>query len=127
MKAKELVKRSVQVLSGKDKNYPLVTFRRHKHTGKIHLFSSEKREDGCYGYKESYCSRETENPVKLKDTESLRSMKLTTPFEESFSVSSFKCMKKDVARFVAALLQNNGYDVCGVCVSHLYSGEEKSK
>jgi len=52
-------------------------------------------------------------------------MKLTTPFGESFSVSSFKCMKKDVARFVAALLQNNGYDVCGVCVSHLYHKEDE--
>ncbi len=124
MNAEKLSELLEQVLSGDDENYPLVTFRKHQYTGKIHLFPSKKTSNGCSIREESYCSRETKNPVKTKDTESLPSMNLSSLSGESINIRSFMCKKKNVARVIAALLQNNGYDVCGVCVSHLYHKEE---
>ena len=128
MNAEEFSELLEQVLSGDDENYPLVTFRKHQHTGKIHLFPSKKTSNGCSIREESYCSRETKNPVKTKDTESLPSMNLSSlsrkSINESINIGSFMCKKKNVARVIAALLQNNGYDVCGVCVSHLYHKEK---
>jgi hypothetical protein len=124
MKDKKSVELAEQVIPEREKSYPLVTFRRHKHTGKIHLFSSRRDGSVCSNYEESYCSRISENPVKIEDTESLSNMNLRIR-GRSVSVKSFACKEKDWARIIAALLQNDGYDVCGVCVSHLYHKEDE--
>jgi hypothetical protein len=94
MKAKELVELAEQVISEREKNYPLVTFRRHKHTGKIHLFSSKRDGSGCSNYKESYCSRIMRSPVRRKDTEDLLGINLKIR-GRSVSVKSFACKEKD--------------------------------
>jgi hypothetical protein len=59
-----------------DALYPLVSFRKHRETGKIHLFPSKLEDGECEAYKESFCSRRKKNPVKKKDTEGLSSQRL---------------------------------------------------
>jgi len=117
-----VVKRSISKrVFGKiiDNLYPLVSFRKHCKTGEIHLFPSKLEGEECIVYKESFCSRRKKSPVKKGDTESLSKQRLK--FRGKRFSDSFECKEKEEARVIAALLQNNGFDVCGVCVSHLYS------
>ncbi|WP_022846792.1 hypothetical protein [Desulfurobacterium sp. TC5-1] len=130
MEAKELLALVEQVISKKNA-YSYVTFRQHKNTERIHLFPSRTDNGKCTFYRESYCSRRITNAVKLKDTEKLPSVRLKVLSsgkikEINVTSDKFLCVEREKARLLAALLQNNGYDVCGVCVSHLYhlDGEE---
>jgi len=117
----------------KEEEYPYITFYRHKDTKEIHLFLAKKSNAGCVEQPESICSSISNSgrKVQLSDVEGLSPVNLSVNLYDvcsegdvvSCQVSNFRCLSKNTARILAAFLQNQGFEICGTCVSYLYRTE----
>lgn len=72
---------------------------RYKDTNEIHIFKGQFTEKSCTAQYTSICKKVTDR--RNEDIENVKT-----------------CLDEDEARQVAADI---GRDVCGICVSHLYS------
>lgn len=73
------------------------TLKKKKETGELHLFKGKMTDNGCTSNQKSICQ-------KMDKSES--------------SGNKFQCCKEDKARAKCAEI---GREVCGICVSHLYT------
>jgi len=73
------------------------TLKKKKDTKELHLFEGDMTPEGCNSASTSICE-------KMKKSESEKNV--------------FTCFNEDEARKKCAEI---GRDVCGICVSHLYS------
>jgi len=101
-----------------ESKFPLYSFLRLKDSNEIHIFPAVVVEgETLFPCKEdvwSLCQK-----ANYADAESFERQTLHFRGEE-ITVEKFRCLDADLARFYAALLQSNGYEVCGTCVSCLY-------
>ncbi len=88
-----------------------VCFKRNKNTGTIHIFCCECKMDD-WGDCKYYCT----NKCLCNCIERIEKEDKEIP---DFEIEVRKCFSLEEARLTAAQLQNEGYNVCGVCVSAL--------
>jgi hypothetical protein len=84
---------------GKNRNKDAYSLLRYKDTNEIHIFKGHFTEKSCTAQYSSICKKVTD--WRNEEIENVKT-----------------CLDEDETRHIAADI---GRDVCGICVSHLYS------